>query len=104
MGLFGIKEVALSLLKSIRSDKSPGPDGIYPTLLRVAREEIVGALTKIFVRQCGLKGLFLFCSVLCSMILRGSRIMGKISGKIYLNEIQSWDCLFSFVMEDNIFP
>eukprot|EP00061_Rhincodon_typus_P012281 g37913.t1 len=43
------KEVELSLLKSIKVDKSPEPDGIYPRLLREAREEIDGALTKIFV-------------------------------------------------------
>eukprot|EP00061_Rhincodon_typus_P014586 g41692.t1 len=43
------KEVVLGLLKSIKVDKSPGPDGIYPRLLTEAREEIAGALTKIFV-------------------------------------------------------
>ena len=31
------------------SDKSPGPDGIYPRLLREARDEIAGPLTEIFV-------------------------------------------------------
>eukprot|EP00061_Rhincodon_typus_P005772 g25685.t1 len=30
-------------------DKSPGPDGIHPRLLGEARQEIAGALTKIFV-------------------------------------------------------
>eukprot|EP00061_Rhincodon_typus_P008823 g31774.t1 len=43
------KEVVSGLLKSIKADKSPGPDGIYPRLLREAREEIAGFLTKIFV-------------------------------------------------------
>eukprot|EP00061_Rhincodon_typus_P011646 g36826.t1 len=43
------KEVVLGLLKSIKVDKSPGSNGIYPRLLSKARGEIVGALTKIFV-------------------------------------------------------
>eukprot|EP00061_Rhincodon_typus_P015144 g42662.t1 len=43
------KEVTLGLLKSIKVDKSPGPNGIYPRLIREAREEIAGALTKIFI-------------------------------------------------------
>eukprot|EP00061_Rhincodon_typus_P002211 g16901.t1 len=46
---FQIKnEVVLDLLKTIKVDKPPGPDSIYPRLLREAREEIAGALTKIF--------------------------------------------------------
>eukprot|EP00061_Rhincodon_typus_P010512 g34857.t1 len=44
-----VKEVMLGLLKSIEVDKSPGPDGIYPRLPRVARREVAGVLTKIFV-------------------------------------------------------
>eukprot|EP00061_Rhincodon_typus_P004277 g22194.t1 len=43
------KEVVLGLLKTIKVDKSLGPDGIYPRLLKEVREEIVGALTKILV-------------------------------------------------------
>eukprot|EP00061_Rhincodon_typus_P007929 g30090.t1 len=43
------KEVTLVLLKSIKVDTSPGPDGFYCTLLTDAREEITGAFTKIFV-------------------------------------------------------
>eukprot|EP00061_Rhincodon_typus_P010093 g34117.t1 len=42
------KEVLFGLLKSIKVDKCPGLDGIYSRLLREAREEIPGALTKIF--------------------------------------------------------
>eukprot|EP00061_Rhincodon_typus_P015029 g42476.t1 len=50
LGHFEIKkEVVLGLLKRIKLDKSPGPDVIYPRLLREAREEIAGALTKIFI-------------------------------------------------------
>eukprot|EP00061_Rhincodon_typus_P007860 g29967.t1 len=50
LGHFEIKKVmVLDLLKSIKVDKSPGPEGIYPRLLSEAREEIAGALTKIFV-------------------------------------------------------
>eukprot|EP00061_Rhincodon_typus_P010363 g34598.t1 len=50
LGHFEIKEeVVLDLLNSIKVDKSPSPDGIYSTLLREAREEIHGALTKVFV-------------------------------------------------------
>eukprot|EP00061_Rhincodon_typus_P005747 g25627.t1 len=46
LGHFEIKkEVVLGLLKSIKVDKSTGPDGIQPSLLREAIEEIVGALT-----------------------------------------------------------
>eukprot|EP00061_Rhincodon_typus_P012655 g38532.t1 len=41
------KEVVLDLLKSIKMDNSPGPDGIYPRLWREARGEIAGALNKI---------------------------------------------------------
>eukprot|EP00061_Rhincodon_typus_P006990 g28209.t1 len=50
LGHFEIKkEVVLGLLKSIKLEKSPGPDGIYPRWLREARQEIADALTKIFV-------------------------------------------------------
>eukprot|EP00061_Rhincodon_typus_P017475 g46182.t1 len=50
LGHFEIKkEVVLGLLQSNKVDKSPGPDGIYPRLLRGTKEEIAGALTKIFV-------------------------------------------------------
>eukprot|EP00061_Rhincodon_typus_P001457 g14842.t1 len=50
LGHFEIKkEVVLRALKGIKVDKSPGPDGIYPRLVREAREEIAGALTKTFV-------------------------------------------------------
>eukprot|EP00061_Rhincodon_typus_P000631 g12266.t1 len=38
----------LGILKGIKVDQSPGPDGIYPRLLREVREEIAGALTEIF--------------------------------------------------------
>eukprot|EP00061_Rhincodon_typus_P011672 g36871.t1 len=49
-GHFEIKiKVMLDLLKSIKVDKSQGPDGIYPRSLREAREVFSGALTKIFV-------------------------------------------------------
>eukprot|EP00061_Rhincodon_typus_P003667 g20667.t1 len=43
-----LKEEFLGILNCIKVDKSPGPDGMYPRLLREAREEIVGALTDIF--------------------------------------------------------
>eukprot|EP00061_Rhincodon_typus_P005255 g24535.t1 len=50
LGHFVIKkEVVLGLLKSIKVDYSPRPNYIYPRLLRQAKEEIAGALTKIFV-------------------------------------------------------
>lgn len=51
IGQFEIKnEMMLSLLKSIKKDKSPGESaGIYPTLLREARKEIARGLTKIFI-------------------------------------------------------
>eukprot|EP00061_Rhincodon_typus_P016215 g44308.t1 len=42
------KKWVLGLLKSIKVDKTLGPGGIYSRLLSEAREEIVGALTKIF--------------------------------------------------------
>ncbi|PLS49478.1 hypothetical protein CYV29_15670, partial [Carnobacterium maltaromaticum] len=49
LGQVGIRrEEVLGILKGIKVDKSPGPDGIYPRLLREAREEIAGALTDIF--------------------------------------------------------
>jgi len=38
-----------AFLKNIKVDKSLGPDGIYPRILREAKEEIAGALTEIFV-------------------------------------------------------
>ena len=38
----------MGVLKSIKVDKSPGPNGIYPRLLREARVEIAGVLTEIF--------------------------------------------------------
>eukprot|EP00061_Rhincodon_typus_P006394 g26992.t1 len=50
LGHFEIKkEVVLDLLQSIKVDKSLRPAGIYPRLLREARQEIAGGLTKIFV-------------------------------------------------------
>eukprot|EP00061_Rhincodon_typus_P012594 g38433.t1 len=50
LGHFEIKkEVLLDLLKSIKVNKSPGPNIIYAKLLRGVREEIAGSLTKIFV-------------------------------------------------------
>ena len=44
-----IKEEVLWFLRNIKVDKSPEPDGIYPRILREAREEIAGALREIFV-------------------------------------------------------
>lgn len=41
------KEKVLGLLNSIKLDKSPGPDGIYPSLLRERRGEIAAGFTKI---------------------------------------------------------
>ena len=49
LGHVDIKKEGLGILKSIKVDKSPGPDGIYPRILREARAEIAGALTEIFV-------------------------------------------------------
>eukprot|EP00061_Rhincodon_typus_P008600 g31345.t1 len=43
------KEEVLGVLKNIKVDKSLGPDGIYPRMLKEAREEIAGVLTEIFV-------------------------------------------------------
>eukprot|EP00061_Rhincodon_typus_P015388 g43029.t1 len=43
------KERVLCILKSMKVDRSPGPDGIYPRILTEAREQIAGALTGIFV-------------------------------------------------------
>eukprot|EP00061_Rhincodon_typus_P010113 g34149.t1 len=42
-------EEVLGVLKNIKVDKYPVPDGIYPRILREARKEIAGALRKIFV-------------------------------------------------------
>eukprot|EP00061_Rhincodon_typus_P014891 g42257.t1 len=50
LGHFEIKkEVVFGLLKSIKVDKSLGPDGRQLSLLREVREEIAGDLIKIFV-------------------------------------------------------
>ena len=43
------KKEVLGFLRNIKVDKSPGPDWIYPRILRGAREEIAGALREIFV-------------------------------------------------------
>jgi len=43
------KEEVLGILKNMKVDKSPGPDVIYPRILREAREEIAGTLREIFV-------------------------------------------------------
>eukprot|EP00061_Rhincodon_typus_P011861 g37197.t1 len=43
------REEVLGALKNINVDKSPGPNGIYPRILREAREEIARALRKIFI-------------------------------------------------------
>ena len=37
------KEEVLGFLRNIKVDKFPGPDGIYPRILREAREETAGA-------------------------------------------------------------
>eukprot|EP00061_Rhincodon_typus_P016612 g44920.t1 len=42
------KEEVLCIFKSIKVDKSQSPDGIYPRILREAREQIAGTLTDIF--------------------------------------------------------
>eukprot|EP00061_Rhincodon_typus_P013404 g39759.t1 len=50
LGHFEIKkEVVSGLLKSVKVDKSPGPNGIYSRQTRGAREEKAGALTKSFL-------------------------------------------------------
>ncbi|XP_051897465.1 40S ribosomal protein S24 isoform X1 [Pristis pectinata] len=41
-------EDVLKLLTNIKTDNSPGPDGIFPRLLREAREEMVEPLVRIF--------------------------------------------------------
>ena len=43
------KEEVLAILESVKIDKSPGPDGIYPRILWEAREEIAQPLALIFV-------------------------------------------------------
>ena len=43
------KKEVMGFLRNIKVDKSPGPDGISPRMLREAREEIAGALREIFV-------------------------------------------------------
>eukprot|EP00061_Rhincodon_typus_P005144 g24309.t1 len=48
-GQVAINKEQVCILKSIKVDKYPGPDGIYPRILREAREQITGALTDIFV-------------------------------------------------------
>eukprot|EP00061_Rhincodon_typus_P013763 g40342.t1 len=45
----GPQEEVLGILNCITVDKFPGLDGIYPRLLREAREEIAGALADIFI-------------------------------------------------------
>eukprot|EP00061_Rhincodon_typus_P003128 g19359.t1 len=42
------KEEVLYILKTIKVDKSPGPDGIYPRILREAKDQIAGELTDIY--------------------------------------------------------
>jgi len=49
VGCVDIRKEVLGVLKSIKVGKSPGPDGIYLTILREASEKIAGALTEIFV-------------------------------------------------------
>ena len=43
------REEILEVWKNIKVDKSPGPDRVYPRILREAREEIAEALAKISV-------------------------------------------------------
>eukprot|EP00061_Rhincodon_typus_P005168 g24376.t1 len=45
----GEQEGAMKDLGNVKVDKSPGPNGIYPRLLKEAREEIAGAFSKISV-------------------------------------------------------
>ena len=51
------KEEVLGFLRNIKIDKSPGPDGVYPRILREAREEIAGTLTDVFVSSLATRGL-----------------------------------------------
>eukprot|EP00061_Rhincodon_typus_P009059 g32237.t1 len=44
-----VKTLWLNDFWSIKVNRSPGPDGIYPRILRKAREQIARALTDIFV-------------------------------------------------------
>ena len=50
------KEDVLGVLKKIEVDKSPEPDGIYPRILREAREEISGALRENSCILTGFRG------------------------------------------------
>ena len=49
LGHVEIKKEVLEVSKNIKVDKSPGPDRVYPRILREAKEEIAEALAKIFV-------------------------------------------------------
>eukprot|EP00061_Rhincodon_typus_P011528 g36601.t1 len=50
LGYVNVKEEELlNILKSIKVDKSQGPDGIYPRMLREVSEEIDGNSYGIFV-------------------------------------------------------
>eukprot|EP00061_Rhincodon_typus_P011621 g36779.t1 len=42
------KEKVLGMLKGLKVDKSPGPDGLHPRVLKEIAEEIVEALVAIF--------------------------------------------------------
>ena len=42
------EELVLKALKHLKEDKSPGPDGIHPMVLREAAAEVVRPLTMIF--------------------------------------------------------
>jgi len=43
------KEEVLAIVESVKIDKSPGPDGIYPRILWEARQEIAEPLALIFM-------------------------------------------------------
>jgi hypothetical protein len=45
------EEKVKKLLKALKPDKSPGPDGIHPLLLRSVAEEVAKPLTLIFVKS-----------------------------------------------------
>jgi hypothetical protein len=45
------KEAVLKKLKNLKTDKSPGPDQIYPKILKEAAEELVNPLYHLFSKS-----------------------------------------------------
>eukprot|EP00061_Rhincodon_typus_P008316 g30829.t1 len=84
------KEVVLGVLKSIKVNKYPGPDGIYSRILREAGEDIAVALYKIIVSSLvtGEVPADWEIANVVPLFKKGNRILGFQLFIIYVNDLE----------------